>query len=116
MLESVYLALIAVASLCLILSVTIGNEKATKLISKIILAATAVALFSVLAIDSVNIEILYCNSMTCSATSLFYGAYGYIFWALGIISGLIMFIFTIILLIDIWKHGTFRDRYDPNLM
>ena len=116
MLESMFLSLTAVASLCLILSATIGNEKATKTISKIILSGTAVALFCVLAISTVNIEILYCDSTSCSATPIFYGSYGYIFWGLSIISGLVMFILTIFLILDIYKHGTFRDKYDPNLM
>ncbi len=116
MLESVFFTLNIVSFLCLILSVIIGNKDSTKLISKILLSGVAMAIFSVLAISSVNIEIAYCSATTCDTKALFYGHEGYIFWTMGLISAFIMFAYTILLILNIYKPGVFGDKKELNEM
>jgi len=116
MLESVYLTLMCVSFLCLILSLVIGNKESTKMISKLMLAGISMALFSMLALASADIEIAYCTTTSCSTHSFFYGSHGYIFWTIGLIASFLQFVFSFLLVIDIYRHGTFRDKYDPTLI
>ena len=116
MLESMYIILSISSFVCLILAVSIGNKESTKLISKVLLSGIAMVIFSVLAIDSANIEISFCDAISCSTQHLFFGEYGYIFWTMGIISAFLMFAYTILIILDIYKNTPFMDRFNKNLM
>lgn len=103
MLESIYLTLIGISFLCFILSLIIGNKEASKLISKMILMGIAMGLFGGLALQSTDVEVIYCTSARCITQAFFFQAEAYIFGALALISGALTLFYTFLMILEIWK-------------
>lgn len=104
MLVSTYLTLIVISFLCFILSLIIGNKESSKLISKLILMGIAMGLFGGLALQSTDVDVVYCTSASCTTQAFFFQAEAYIFGALTIFSGALTLFYAFLMILEIWKQ------------
>ena len=116
MLESVYITLIVISYFCLIVSLSLGSEKSSKLLSKIFLSGAASILFGALAIGAAKIDVVFCTSNACELQSFFYGdEMGFLFWSFCIISTILFLLYGVIFLAMLIK-GAFKNKIEDSVV